>query len=228
MTAKKSRKRLFIKGCICSESNGDFSEFKLTAVDLHYRDPSHCTELLAIQDSLEKEKLKAELQSCLRFSMQIDGSLDTKQHDKKYIFVRFNKPEPHSKYKLDLLLHEKVKNVGLKACFVLHNHQWKKLVLQKHEDQSKFVGVSSDGESANTGHNSGLWSRMEEYVRHPTLNIWCACHRSHLAMEDLMQSVPELKLWHTNPISVATCILSIRTKELRVIRSQCQILSCTS
>ena len=75
------------------ESNGDISEFKPTAVDLHYRDPTHYAELLAIQGSLEKEKLKAELQSCLRFSMQIDGLMDAKQHDKKYIFVRFNKPE---------------------------------------------------------------------------------------------------------------------------------------
>ena len=91
--------------------------------------------------------------------------------------------------------------------------------LTKHEVQSKFVSVSSDGESANTDHNSGLWSRMEEYVGHPTLNIWCACHRSDLAMEDLMQSVQELKLWHTNLISVATYYRTsaLRTKELRVI-----------
>ena len=75
------------------QSNENFSEFKPTAVDLHYRDPTHYAELLAIQGCLEKEKLKAELQSCLRFSMQIDGSMDTKQHDKKYFFVRFNKPE---------------------------------------------------------------------------------------------------------------------------------------
>ena len=91
--------------------------------------------------------------------------------------------------------------------------------LTKREVQSKFVGVSSDGESANTGHNFGWWSRMEEYVGHPTLNIWSACHRSDLAMEDLMQSVPELKLWHTNLISVATYYRTsaLRTKELRVI-----------
>ena len=60
---------------------------------------------------------------------------------------------------------------------------------------------------------------MEEYVGHPTLNIWCACDRLDLAMEDLMQSVPELKLWHTNLISVATYYRTsaLRTKELRVI-----------
>lgn len=75
------------------ERNGEFSQFKPTAVDLHYRDPVHYAELLAIQGSLEREKLKGELQTCLRFSMQIDGSVDTKQRDKKCVFVRFNKPE---------------------------------------------------------------------------------------------------------------------------------------
>ena len=33
------------------------------------------------------------------------------------------------------------------------------------------------------GHVSGVWARMEDYVGHPTLNVWCACHRSNLAME---------------------------------------------
>ena len=70
------------KKYVSVESNGDFSEFKPPAVKLHYRDPTHYAGLLAIQGNLEKEKLKAELQSCLRFSMQIDGSMNTKQHDK--------------------------------------------------------------------------------------------------------------------------------------------------
>ena len=84
------------------ESNGDFCQFKPTAVDLHYRDPIHYAEILAIQGKLESEKLKDEPQTCLRFSMQIDGSVDTKQHDKKFVFVRFSLNH-HWKYIPDLL-----------------------------------------------------------------------------------------------------------------------------
>lgn len=60
---------------------------------------------------------------------------------------------------------------------------------------------------------------MEEYVGLPTLNIWCACHRYDLAIEDLMQSVPELKVWNMNVISVATYYRTsgLPTKELRLI-----------
>ena len=93
--------------------------------------------------------------------------------------------------------------------------------LKKNELQTKFVGVSSDGESANAGRVSGLWSRMENYmyIWHPTLNIRYACHRSDLAMEDLMQSVPELKVWNANVVSVATYYRTsgLWTKELRTI-----------
>ena len=47
--------------------------------------------------------------------------------------------------------------------------------------RASYSRVTTDGESANTGRNSGLWARMEEYAGHPTFNFWCACHRSDLA-----------------------------------------------
>ena len=106
-------------------------------------------------------------------------------------------------------MQEKVKNVVQKDCSVLQKLHLTVFVLRKRS-------VSSDGESANTGRVSGLWSRVEEYVGHPTLNIWCACHRSDLAMEDLlMQSVPELKVWNANVISVVNYYRAsgLRTKE---------------
>ena len=59
--------------------------------------------------------------------------------------------------------------------------------LSKEDLQSKFVGMSTDGESANTGKDSGLWARLENYIGRSTMNFWCACHRSDLAMEDVMR-----------------------------------------
>ncbi len=202
-----------------AENNGEFSQFEPTAVDLHYRDPIHYAELLEIEGNIEKEKLKDELKTCLRFSMQIDGSVDTKQHDKKFVFVRFNKPQSPLEVHTRFVSARESEKRGAEGLFCAAQSSIEGVGLTKNEVQAKFVGISSDGESANTGRISGLWARMEEYVGHPTLNIWCACHRSDLAMEDLMQSVPELKVWHTNVISVATYYRAsgLRTKELKTI-----------
>ena len=48
---------------------------------------------------------------------------------------------------------------------MLHNNQWKKLVLQN-------VKFSSDGESANTGHNSGSIMSSVPVMKSPRR---CAC-----------------------------------------------------
>jgi hypothetical protein len=71
------------------------------------------------------------------------------------------------------------------------------------EDMNKLSGLTTDGESANTGRKTGLWKRVEEYVGCPILSVWCACHRSDLAMEDLERSIPELKIWKINISSLA-------------------------
>ena len=46
--------------------------------------------MLHIEGDIERKKLKEELQNCLRFAVQVDGSVDTKQQDKKFVFVRYN------------------------------------------------------------------------------------------------------------------------------------------
>ena len=85
--------------------------------------------------------------------------------------------------------------------------------------KSKYSGLTTDGESANTGQKSGLWARMDEYVGHPSFNLWCACHRSDLAIEDLVASVPELTIWKANVAAVATYYRTsgLRTKELKTL-----------
>ena len=85
--------------------------------------------------------------------------------------------------------------------------------------KEKFAGVTTDGESANTGSKSGLWKRLEEHVERKLMNSWCACHRSDLAMEDMEASVPELKAWKSNLLAIAEYYhrSGIRTKALKKI-----------
>ena len=72
------------------EGGMQFSEFQPQAIQLHYRDPVHYAEMLHIQGDLERQKLNEGIRTRLRFAVQIDGSVDTKQQDKKFVFVRLN------------------------------------------------------------------------------------------------------------------------------------------
>ena len=80
--------------------------------------------------------------------------------------------------------------VGLEDCVLtgLNTIGVDKLVMKK-----KYAGVTTDGESANTGSKPGLWKRLQDHVERKLMNFWCACHRSDLAIEDMEESVPELK-----------------------------------
>ena len=85
--------------------------------------------------------------------------------------------------------------------------------------KTKFAGITTDGESVNKGRLSGLWAKLEQYVGHETFNVWCTCHRSDLAMEDIFHCVPELEHWQSKLSSLATFyrVSGLRTEELRNI-----------
>lgn len=63
------------------------------------------------------------------------------------------------------------------------------------EDIAKqnLTGLTTDGESANTGKNSGLWVRLREYLKKEIHCSWCVAHRFDLAFGDLKVSVVEVK-----------------------------------
>lgn len=83
-------------------------------------------------------------------------------------------------------------------------------------DLKKLVSVTTDGENANTGRKGGLWKLLEEYLNRKILTIWCSCHRSDLALEDLIVSVPELRVWKANVLYCSSFFRTSKnhTKEL--------------
>ena len=64
----------------------NFSEFEVSAVKLH-RDPVHYAGMLHIQGDLERENLKCDLENCLQLAVQMDGSVERKQRDKKLFLL---------------------------------------------------------------------------------------------------------------------------------------------
>ena len=44
----------------------------------------------------------------------------------------------------------------------------------------KLIGISNDGESANTGSKGGLWKLLMEKLQRKLITMWCVCHRSSI------------------------------------------------
>ena len=63
---------------------------------------------------------------------------------------------------------------------------------------TKLVGVTTDGESANTGRQGGLWRLLADQVQRGLAAFWCAAHRSDLAIESVVSTVPDLGIWKSN------------------------------
>ena len=201
----------------CHEETKTFTSFKPSPAEIHYRDPIHYAEMLDIIGKVEREYLAKDLKDCICLAIQMDGSVDSKQQDKKYIFVRFNLPKNPLCIETRFVAAREASDRGAKGLFGALLKALEDLGIEKGDLEDKLVGLTTDGESANTGRESGLWSRVEKYVGHPTINFWCACHRSDLAMEDIMKSVPELKIWQSNLVGLATYYRAsgLRTKELK-------------
>jgi hypothetical protein len=116
--------------------------------------------------------------------------VDTKQHDKKYLSARYNTEEDPTDIKTKFVCAYEPEESGAAGLLETIIHGMTAVGLNK-EDMNKLSGLTTDGESANTGRKTGLWKRLEEYVGRPILSVWCACDRSDLAMEDLERSIPE-------------------------------------
>ena len=198
---------------------GPFIPFEPSSTDLHYRDPNIYKEMLTTITELEKEKLKDEVNTAIKFSTQIDGSVDTMQRDNKFLFLKYNSPDDPLEIKTRFVgvTDSDLKGAaGLEDCVLtgLKTIEVDKLVMKK-----KYAGVTTDGEAANTGSKSELWKRLEDHVERKLMNFWCACHRSDLAMEDMEESVPELKVWKSNLLSIPEYYHKsvTRTKELKKV-----------
>jgi len=112
-------------------------------------------------------------------AVQIDGSVDRQQTGNKFVCVRYidfggciqsaflGVIEPESNGAKGLLeaVLKATDRVGI--------------------DYKKIVGITTDGESANTGKQGGLWKLLQDHWNKSLITVWCTCHRSDLAMEDM-------------------------------------------
>ena len=182
-------------------------EFKPTNAELHYRDPMCYRDMLSSVQAIELQKVKKMFLECIVYSIQIDGNVSKHMRDHKFVsstmsmtngdrrtvFMVMHSPEERRAHGL-----LKTVNQALKVC-------------EANED--KLVGITTDGEAANTGRNAGLWKLLGDQLERNIFTFWCCAHRSDLATEAIINSVPELKIWKSSLIGVATYFRTSTSKK---------------
>ena len=125
--------------------DAEFVSFNQPGSLYHYRDPVTYAEMRDIIRQHEMEKTAELLKDCLCYSVQIDGSSDQQQVDSKFITARYVPPEEVSVNTLFLGISSSDLGgaPGLLDAFV-------SCLSGVKVETTKLVGVTSDGENANT------------------------------------------------------------------------------
>ena len=76
----------------------------------------------------------------------------------------------------------------------------------------KLIGVTTNGESANTGLTRELWKLMNNWLHNDLLALWCSVHKSDLAFKSTVGGVSELRIWIKNANYLATFFRNSKKK----------------
>lgn len=188
------------------------SEFVPSASDLHYRDPVYYREMLESIYAVDVKRVAQMLQECIAFSIQIDGSLSKQMEDNKFTSCRMVMLDGTVKT-VFLLMHSPDAN-GAEGLLEAVN---KSIKLYGCSDSPKLMGITTDGESANTGRKAGLWKLLSDQCHREILTMWCCAHRSDLAAESIISTVPELKIWKASLLALATSFRTSKNKTKMLI-----------
>lgn len=155
--------------------------------------------------------------------MQIDGGVDRQQQDSKFVTARC---VPEHEVSVETLFIGIVNSFKSGAeglldalCTSIESIESNHSTEGGDGVMEKLIGISTDGESANTGSHGGLWKLLQDKLNRKLIIMWCVCHRSDLAFESVYDSVPELKYWMVDVKAVATVfrVSARRAKELHKV-----------
>ena len=118
---------------------------------LQYRDPKSDKDVLEVIASIKSEKLMENVASSICYSIQIDGNLDRQQIDNKFVCIRYMEGDGTIQNAfLGVFAPEKNGASGFLEAMI-------SVTDMAHLPLDNIVGISTDGESANTGSCGGLW-----------------------------------------------------------------------
>lgn len=189
-----------VQAQLAKDWEANIDSFQPPSMALHYRDPVVYAEMLEIVGSLEMKKAGEQLSKAICIALQVDGSTDRQNKDNKFVVARYvtsDNPVELLNLFIGVIQPEGAGAEGLLEAVI-------QTCKSADVSTAAVVGITTDGEAANTGRISGLWKLLENHLGHGLMTVWCCCHRSDLAMESAIETVPELKLWLSNLTGVAT------------------------
>ena len=133
-----------------NDADVEYVPFTPASSDLHYRDPNYYKQMLDVIYGLQKLRLSQMFNRCTDFSVQSDGSCDRQMLNHKFVSGRMVN-SGGSVTSVFVVMHSPEKN-GAPGLLEAVNTA---LDLTGGKDTT-LVGVTTDGESANTGRQSGL------------------------------------------------------------------------
>lgn len=172
------------------------NEEALQKLNLQYLTPNMHAELMECIVDVERNVVRKKIENGYALSLRADGSIDCTNIDKIYVLAKIINDQGELET-LFLGVAEQTERGALgllatiKKIVGVHGEHFWKTVLKK---MSSFV---TDGASVNIGEHKGLWRLIDIEAEgcganQHIMKIWCAAHRSDLAMKDLNKHVLEV------------------------------------
>ena len=121
------------------------------------------SEILELTSQLERERLTKIITNCIKFSIIIDGSVDSKQQDNKYVMVRYASQKDILTLKTVILSIHVPDNDGAEGLLEAVLQTFETVNLPDNVVKSKMAGITTDSESANIGQKGGLWAKLQNH-----------------------------------------------------------------
>ena len=148
-------------------SDAALQRFSPPASELHYRDSVYYKQMLDSINAVEYERISKMFSTCIAFSIQIDGSVCKQMVDNKFTSCRMATSDGCLKT-IFLKMHSPDES-GAKGLLEAVNES----LLICGDNVDKLMGITTDGESANTGVNNGLWKLLSDQLKRGILTFWC-------------------------------------------------------
>ena len=141
----------------------------------HYRSPIIYAEMLKVIADIQRRNVFDVLHDSLCYSAQIDGSMDKQQQDCKFVTARHVPEDEVSVGTVfaGVVCSEKSGAEGLldSLCISLENIMKSKQSESDEDVMDKLIGISTDGESANTDSKGGLWELLIEKLQRKLITM---------------------------------------------------------
>lgn len=176
------------------------SEEKIKKINLQYINPCMHSELLTCIVEADRNDIKTRIENAIAISVRVDGSVDRTNIDKIYVLAKIVNRQGvlenlfigvgEQTERLAIGLHQAV----IRTMNRVHQNLYEICV-------RKMTSFVTDGASVNVGDRKGLWTLIDndlkkfydgqEAMMQVILKIWCAAHRSDLALKDVTSQFEE-------------------------------------